>query len=164
MEATHGSLPVYAYDRAKQATRAESDRPYALRQAIMSCRNGGVVSVIGVYGGFVDKFPAGAWMNRGLTLRTGQCHVQRYMKPLLGHIESRPPRPDAGHHAHPAAHAGTARLRHVQVQEGQLREGRPQALTRAAMTSGNHRPRARDATSHGPAAPGACQACPWAVP
>ena len=88
MEATHGSLPVYAYDRAKQATRAESDRPYALRQAIMSCRNGGVVSVIGVYGGFVDKFPAGAWMNRGLTLRTGQCHVQRYMKPLLGHIEA----------------------------------------------------------------------------
>jgi threonine dehydrogenase-like Zn-dependent dehydrogenase len=88
MEATHGSLPVYAYDRAKQATRAESDRPYALRQAIMSCRNGGVVSVIGVYGGLVDKFPAGAWMNRGLTLRTGQCHVQRYMKPLLGHIEA----------------------------------------------------------------------------
>jgi threonine dehydrogenase-like Zn-dependent dehydrogenase len=52
----------------------------------MSCRNGGVVSVIGVYGGFIDKFPAGAWMNRGLTLRTGQCHVQRYMRPLLERI------------------------------------------------------------------------------
>jgi threonine dehydrogenase-like Zn-dependent dehydrogenase len=88
MEATHGSLPIYAYDRAKQATRAESDRPYALRQAILSCRNGGVVSVIGVYGGLVDKFPAGAWMNRGLTLRTGQCHVQKYMKPLLDHIQN----------------------------------------------------------------------------
>jgi threonine dehydrogenase-like Zn-dependent dehydrogenase len=87
MEATHGSLPIHAYDRAKQAARAESERPHALRQAIMSCRNGGVVSVIGVYGGFLDKFPAGSWMNRGLTMRTGQCHVQRYMKPLLERIE-----------------------------------------------------------------------------
>jgi threonine dehydrogenase-like Zn-dependent dehydrogenase len=87
MEATHGSLPVYAYDRAKQATRAESERPYALRQAIMSCRSGGTVSVIGVYGGFADKFPSGSWMNRSITLKTGQCHVQRYMKPLLQHIE-----------------------------------------------------------------------------
>ncbi|HYY17841.1 MAG TPA: zinc-dependent alcohol dehydrogenase [Streptosporangiaceae bacterium] len=87
LEATHGSLPIHAYDRAKQAARAESDRPHALRQAIMSCRSGGIVSVIGVYGGLVDKFPAGAWMNRSLTLRTGQCHVQRYMKPLLRHIE-----------------------------------------------------------------------------
>jgi threonine dehydrogenase-like Zn-dependent dehydrogenase len=87
MEATHGSAPVDAYDRAKQAARLETDRPYALRQAIMSCRSGGVVSVIGVYGGFVDKFPAGAWMNRSITLRTGQCHVQRYMKPLLERIQ-----------------------------------------------------------------------------
>jgi threonine dehydrogenase-like Zn-dependent dehydrogenase len=87
MEATHGSLPVYAYDRAKQAVRSESERPYALRQAILCCRSGGVVSVIGVYGGFFDKFPSGSWMNRSLTLRTGQCHVQRYMKPLLGRIK-----------------------------------------------------------------------------
>jgi threonine dehydrogenase-like Zn-dependent dehydrogenase len=62
------------------------DRPYALREAIMSVRNGGVVSVIGVYGGFVDKFPMGALVNRGLTIRAGQCHVQRYMKPLLERI------------------------------------------------------------------------------
>jgi threonine dehydrogenase-like Zn-dependent dehydrogenase len=87
MESTHGSTPIYAYDRAKQLARMESDRPYALRQAILSCRNGGTVSVIGVYSGLVDKFPAGAWMNRSLTLRTGQCHVHRYMKPLLEHIE-----------------------------------------------------------------------------
>ncbi len=53
----------------------------------MSCRSGGVVSVIGVYGGMIDKFLAGAWMNRSLTLRTGQCHVQKYMRPLLGLIE-----------------------------------------------------------------------------
>jgi threonine dehydrogenase-like Zn-dependent dehydrogenase len=88
LEATHGSFAINAYDRVKQATRQETERPHALRQAILSCRSGGVVSVIGVYGGLLDKFPAGAWMNRGLTLRTGQCHVQRYMKPLLEHIES----------------------------------------------------------------------------
>jgi threonine dehydrogenase-like Zn-dependent dehydrogenase len=87
MESDHGSTPVRAYDRGKQATRTESDRPHALRQAIMSCRSGGTVSVVGVYGGFVDKFPSGSWMNRSITLRTGQCHVQRYMKPLLHLIE-----------------------------------------------------------------------------
>jgi threonine dehydrogenase-like Zn-dependent dehydrogenase len=87
MEATHGSGHIVAYDRVKQATRMESDRPHALRQAILSCRSGGTVSVIGVYGGLIDKFPAGAWMNRGLTLRTGQCHVQKYMWPLLERIE-----------------------------------------------------------------------------
>ena len=54
----------------------------------MNCRNGGIVSVIGVYGGFIDKFPAGSWMNRSLTLKTGQCHVQRYMRPLLNRIQN----------------------------------------------------------------------------
>ena len=83
----HGPAAVYAYDRAKQALMLESDRPIALRQAILACRNGGIVSVIGVYGGFVDKFPMGAVMNRSLTIRSGQCHVQRYMKPLLERIE-----------------------------------------------------------------------------
>jgi len=52
----------------------------------MSCRNGGTISVIGVYGGFTDKFPMGSVMNRSLTIRTGQCHVQRYMRPLLERI------------------------------------------------------------------------------
>lgn len=78
----------YAYDRFKQAAMLESDRAFALRQAILSCRNGGTVSVIGVYGGFIDKFPMGSLMNRSLTLKTGQCHVHRYMKPLLEKIES----------------------------------------------------------------------------
>ncbi|MBV8072301.1 MAG: glutathione-dependent formaldehyde dehydrogenase, partial [Acidobacteriaceae bacterium] len=86
MEA-HTPGPIYAYDRAKQALMLETDRPIALREAIMACRNGGVVSVIGVYGGFIDKFPAGAFVNRSLTLRTGQCHVQRYLKPLLERIQ-----------------------------------------------------------------------------
>src|SRR4051812_16334970 len=77
----------YLYDRSKQLARMETDRPIALREAIMSCRNGGTVSVIGVYGGFIDKFPMGAVMNRSLRIMTGQCHVQRYTKKLLGLIE-----------------------------------------------------------------------------
>ena len=76
------------YDRAKQSMRLESDRIPALRQAIMACRNGGTVSIIGVYSGFDDKFPLGSVMNRSLTIRTGQCHVHRYMKPLLKHIQN----------------------------------------------------------------------------
>ncbi|MCL5742328.1 MAG: glutathione-dependent formaldehyde dehydrogenase [Acidobacteria bacterium] len=76
-----------AYDRAKQAVMMETDRPIALRQAIMSCRNGGVVSVAGVYGGFADKVPLGSVMNRSLRIKTGQTHVQHYMRPLLERIE-----------------------------------------------------------------------------
>jgi threonine dehydrogenase-like Zn-dependent dehydrogenase len=85
---SHGPGVVYAYDRVKQALMLESDRPIALRQAIRACRNGGIVSVIGVYGGFIDKFPMGSVMNRSLTIKTGQCHVHRYLKPLLSRIES----------------------------------------------------------------------------
>jgi threonine dehydrogenase-like Zn-dependent dehydrogenase len=86
MEA-HGHTAMYAYDRAKQALMLETDRPIALREAIQACRNGGTVSVIGVYGGFIDSFPIGSLMNRSLTIRTGQCHVQRYMRPLLERIQ-----------------------------------------------------------------------------
>ena len=83
---SHAPGVAYAYDRAKQAMMLESDRPIALRQAIQACRNGGTVSVIGVYSGFIDKFPMGSVMNRSLTIRTGQCHVHRYLKPLLDRI------------------------------------------------------------------------------
>jgi threonine dehydrogenase-like Zn-dependent dehydrogenase len=83
----HGHGALYAYDRAKQAVGLETDRPLALREAILACRNGGTVSVIGVYGGFVDKFPMGAVMNRSITIKSGQCHVHRYMHPLLERIE-----------------------------------------------------------------------------
>jgi len=86
MEA-HGHTAMYAYDRAKQALMLESDRPIALREAIMACRNAGTISVIGVYGGLIDKFPMGAVMNRSLTIKTGQCHVHRYMRPLLERIQ-----------------------------------------------------------------------------
>jgi len=87
MEAhAHHSL-THAYDRVKQAMMLEPDRPAALREAIQACRSGGTVSIAGVYGGMIDKFPAGSMMNRSLTIRTGQTHVQRYMKGLLERIE-----------------------------------------------------------------------------
>ncbi|RBY74729.1 glutathione-dependent formaldehyde dehydrogenase [Geodermatophilus sp. TF02-6] len=88
MEA-HSPLGVLdAYDRVKQDLRLETERPHALREAILACRNGGVVSVIGVYGGLMDKFPIGSVMNRSLIIRTGQTHVQRYTKPLLERIRN----------------------------------------------------------------------------
>jgi threonine dehydrogenase-like Zn-dependent dehydrogenase len=87
LEAHGGHGVVYAYDRVKQALMAETDRPIALREAIMACRNGGTVSVIGVYGGLIDKFPMGSFMNRSLTMKTGQCHVQHYWGKLLERIE-----------------------------------------------------------------------------
>ncbi|HEX8180180.1 MAG TPA: zinc-dependent alcohol dehydrogenase [Pyrinomonadaceae bacterium] len=88
LEAHGGHGLVYAFDRVKQAVMSETDRPIALREAIMACRNGGTVSVIGVYGGLIDKFPMGSFMNRSLTMRTGQCHVQRYWGKLLEHIQN----------------------------------------------------------------------------
>ncbi len=87
MEA-HGHGIAGAYDRVKQAMMLETDRPIALREAIQACRNGGTVSVAGVYGGLLDKIPFGSLMNRALTIKTGQTHVQRYMRPLLKRIEN----------------------------------------------------------------------------
>jgi len=85
-----GHLPglAGAYDRVKQALMSETDRPPALRQAMLACRNGGILSVAGVYGGILDKLPFGAVMNRSITVKSGQTHVQRYLKPLLERIEN----------------------------------------------------------------------------
>jgi threonine dehydrogenase-like Zn-dependent dehydrogenase len=84
----HASGSIDAiYDRAKQAMLLETDRSHVLRQMIMVCRPSGVLSVPGVYGGLVDKFPIGALMNKGLTLRTGQTHVNRWSDDLLRRIE-----------------------------------------------------------------------------
>jgi len=85
MEA-HGHGLFATYDRLKNAMLMATDRPTALREAILACRNGGVVSVPGVYGGFLDKLPFGALVNKALTVKTGQTHVQRYLKPLLDRI------------------------------------------------------------------------------
>ena len=83
MEA-HGTGIDYAYDRVKQALHLQTDRGEALRQAIMACRKGGTLSILGVYG-IMDKFPIGVIMNKGLTVRTAQQHGQRYMPRLLDH-------------------------------------------------------------------------------
>jgi threonine dehydrogenase-like Zn-dependent dehydrogenase len=75
------------YDRAKQAVMLESDRAHVLREMIYVCRPAGVLSVPGVYGGLIDKVPIGAFMNKGLTMRTGQTHVNRWTDDLLKRIE-----------------------------------------------------------------------------
>ena len=75
-------------DKAKAAVGLATDRPHVLREAIMCCRKGGTVSVPGVYIGFPDKIPFGAAMNKGLTFKMGQTHVQRYHEPLLEKIEA----------------------------------------------------------------------------
>ena len=76
-----------ALDRFKQAAMLGTDRPHVLRQAINNCRNFGIVSIIGVYGGLIDKVPMGSAINRGLTFKMAQTPVQRYLKPLLERIE-----------------------------------------------------------------------------
>jgi threonine dehydrogenase-like Zn-dependent dehydrogenase len=86
MEA-HGTTVDAVYDRVKFTMWMETDRPHVLREAIQVCRKGGTVSVIGVYGGLLDKVPFGAAFNKGLTFRMGQVHVHKYLRPLLERIE-----------------------------------------------------------------------------
>jgi threonine dehydrogenase-like Zn-dependent dehydrogenase len=83
--ATHSVDSIY--DRAKQMVMMESDRPHVLREMIYVCRGAGLVSIPGVYGGLIDKFPMGMLMNKGLTVRTGQTHVNRWTVDLLRRIE-----------------------------------------------------------------------------
>lgn len=83
----HGTTVDALYDRAKAALMMATDRPHALRQAIHACRKGGTVSVPGVYGAFLDKFPFGAAFAKGLTFKMGQTHVHKYMKPLLEKVQ-----------------------------------------------------------------------------
>jgi len=83
----HGTSLDALYDRAKAALYLATDRPHALRQAIYACRKGGTISVPGVYGGLLDKFPFGTAFSKGLTFKMGQTHVHKYLKPLLGRIQ-----------------------------------------------------------------------------
>jgi len=87
MEAHGATLALNAYDKIKTNLFMETERPYVVRQAINCCRKGGTVSIPGVYGGFSDKIPMGALMNKGLTIKTGQTHVHRYVPELLDHIQ-----------------------------------------------------------------------------
>ena len=84
--AGHGSIGA-VIDKAKAAVMLATDRPHVLREAIKCCRKGGTISVPGVYVGFLDKIPFGAFVNKGLTMKTGQTHVHRYLKPLMKLIE-----------------------------------------------------------------------------
>lgn len=84
---THGAVDAIL-DTAKKALPLGTDRAHVLREAIMCCRTGGTLSVPGVYVGMIDRFPFGAAMNKGLTIKTGQTHVQRYTELLLEKIEA----------------------------------------------------------------------------
>jgi len=79
----HGAFADNIWDQIKVSTFLGTDRGHVIRQIIMATRRGGRVSSPGVYAGFVDKFPLGALMEKGLTLRSGQTHVQRYLPPLM---------------------------------------------------------------------------------
>jgi threonine dehydrogenase-like Zn-dependent dehydrogenase len=85
---SHGATLDARYDQVALATFMVTDKAHSLRQCINCCRKGGVVSIVGVFGGIVDKIPMGAAMNKGLTFRMGQTHMMRYMKPLLEHIQA----------------------------------------------------------------------------
>ena len=86
MEA-HGYTAVESiYDKVKTNLFMETDRPHAVRQAILCCRKGGTLSIPGVYGGLADKIPLGALMNKGLTIKTGQTHVHKYVPKLLDYV------------------------------------------------------------------------------
>lgn len=82
----HGTGFGALIDHTKIALKLESDKPFALRQAIQACRKGGTVSVVGVFGGVIDSLNAGAAFNKGLTLRMGQMHAQRYIPDLLARV------------------------------------------------------------------------------
>ncbi len=155
MEATGGMLPAKVidavgleahgsgvidtvYDRVKTATFQETGRPHVLREAILCCRKGGIVSIPGVYAAIVDKFPIGAAFAKGLTFRMGQTDVMAHAPTLLGHIqEGRIDPTFLITHRGPLADA-PAPLRDVPRQEGRLREGRPHPLTHPPETPPCH--------------------------
>lgn len=87
MEAHGATALESAYDKIKTNLMMETERPHVIRQVINSCRKGGTVSIAGVYGGLADKIPLGAMMNKGLTIKTGQTHVHRYIPELLKYIQ-----------------------------------------------------------------------------
>jgi threonine dehydrogenase-like Zn-dependent dehydrogenase len=88
LEAHGTNMAEHIYDKVKTNLFMENDRPAVVRQAIECVRKGGCVSIMGAYGGLADKIPLGAVMNKGLTVKSGQCHVHRYVPELLDHIRS----------------------------------------------------------------------------
>ncbi len=128
----HGTGGVDAVvDKLKAAVKLTTDRPHALRQAIYCCRKAGTVSVPGVYIGFPDKFPMGAFMNKGLTMKTGQTHMHRYMRPATRTHRSRSDRPVLRDHPPHPARASARGLQNVPRQGRRLHQGRAQAVAGA---------------------------------
>jgi threonine dehydrogenase-like Zn-dependent dehydrogenase len=84
----HGHDLIAFVDRAKQAMRLTFDRPKVLRQTIQACRKGGTVSIPGVYGGFLDKMPFGAAFGKAITMKMGQTHMHKYLRPLLDRVQN----------------------------------------------------------------------------
>ncbi len=109
-EAEATASPDSLLDRVKVATFLGTDRPHVLRQAIHCCRNFGVVSIVGVYGGYLDKVPMGSAINRGLTFRMAQTPVQHYLPMLLERIEKGRDRPFLRGHPSGDARPGTGSL------------------------------------------------------
>ena len=105
----------------------ETDRPHALRRAIQACRKGGTVSIPGVYGGLLDKFPLGVAFAKGLTLKMGQTHMHRYMKPLMERIEKGELDPTFIITHRLPLDAGPEGLQDLPRQAGRVHQGRPQA-------------------------------------
>jgi threonine dehydrogenase-like Zn-dependent dehydrogenase len=108
----HGFFVDNIIDQIKASTFLGTDRPHSIRQAMLACRKGGRVSMPAVYGGFVDKFPLGAFMEKGLTLKTGQTHVQHYM-PAAHRDHGEEDRYDLPHQPPPGAGASAAGLQDV---------------------------------------------------
>ena len=131
---------------SRPALYLATDRPHALRQAIHACRKGGTVSIPGVYGGFLDKFPIGAAFAKGLTLKMGQTHVQRYLRPLLERIERGEIDPSfvITHRRQPRRRARD--VPDVPRQAGRLHQGRDEAALMAPAVT--RRPRAAGVRSH----------------
>ena len=129
------SMPDTVYDRAKQMLGAESDRPHVLREMIYVCRPAGVISIPGVYGGLVDKIPMGQVMNKGLTIRTGQTHVNRWTDDLLRRIEEGQIDPSFVI-THTVSLDDGPDVQGVPRQAGQLHQGRPEALKTGERRNG----------------------------
>ena len=120
---SHGTTLDAWYDRAKTSMYLATDRPHALRQAIGCCRKGGTVSIPGVYGGWLDKFPLGAAFAKGLTLKMGQTHMHKYMPLLLDRIERGEIDPVVHHHAPRHARRCAGDVPDVPREAGRLHQG-----------------------------------------
>jgi len=123
---SHGLTVDNIVDTLKAHTFLGTERPHALRQMILACRKGGRLSIPGVYGGFADKFPLGQLMEKGLTVKSGQTHVQKYTKPLLEMIDQAEDRYDLPDLAPRASRAGGRDVPSLARRSGYLHEDRPQ--------------------------------------